>query len=123
MEGRDELTLKAASRLIKSRLRRFVYSHMAEKTMWLDEALGFENVISGSAEEGWDSVLLLWDLSKPEIRKKLLAQVQAALAAAISDTEALLVDGKEGSLEGESEKIRPLIEAYRQGFRPEDLLS
>ncbi len=89
MQDREELTSKAATRLLKSRLRQHVYAKSFEHDEEsLNDILVVEKSIETAAERSWKQMLSLWDetlCNDGEAPVKLNAVIDGALADAVEE--------------------------------------
>lgn len=110
MAEREELTSEAAVRLIKCRLRCFIYDQVSDGETWREALLAFVRNVEGDILQEWHRVLALWH---PEDRDRLLAVIREALGVAIQHSHVL---------DDIDEKVPGFIEEYAKSFQPESLL-
>lgn len=85
----EEQTSQAGLRILKTRLRRFLYERLLEKEpehIW-EAMLLMELDFEGPAETEWRYVTSLWkDRSQPQVRKHLEGILRDAQVQAVADT-------------------------------------
>jgi hypothetical protein len=114
MDALCERTRLAALRLLKSKIRRFLYETMGalDADRWAPMLL-VENGFLDGAKKEWDEVLLLWnDLPKDQ----LLVEINASLAQACNEVSDLWYHEQH-------EDIRHILQRFVVGFSPESMLS
>jgi hypothetical protein len=93
MQDREDLTSKAATRLLKSRLRQYVYAKSFEDDKEsLSDILVVEKSIETAAERSWTQILSLWDEALGNdgaAPVKLDAVIYGALADAVEQVLSL----------------------------------
>jgi hypothetical protein len=87
----QQRTLQAATRLIKARMRQFVYQakSLEDENTWAPMLTVESGFLSGASKE-WDEVITQWDLAKPEVEVELKAILEVALKQAREGTIDLL---------------------------------
>jgi hypothetical protein len=122
MDDNDELckrTSRAAVRLLKSRIREYIYTTKNNEasegdTRW-SALLLVEKTFSGPALREWQEVISLW-LPLDEVRVNQLTQlVRDSFAPAASEVLATYD-------EDQVNLIRRLVETYHRSFMPEGLV-
>lgn len=105
-EPKHQLTLQAARRLLKSRMRLFVVTETSEGWRGVAEV---EEGIVHHATEAWSGVLSQWDLSDAKSRLVLYTLVEEAACTAVEDVrrhfatslpEDLVIEALDKMLEG-----------------------
>jgi len=110
----ERLTLKAAIRLLKSRLRCHIYNELGRDKPWVEPLLTFEQAIEEDASQDWVKALSLWgNLQDPSTREGLLNLVKTALSVAEEETVLLL----------DAPGVPGHVETHRSTFQPDALLS
>lgn len=84
MEPKDEKTLYAAMRLIKSRMRKYVWEHKGDPPTY-ETMVSLEETIERTAKGEWDAALAEWDRSDPEQRLRVEALVGEAFFRSTKD--------------------------------------
>jgi len=89
----QQSTLKAAVRLLKARMRQFVYQQKLgdDENIWGPMLIVEKGFLSGALTE-WEKVILTWDLSNPALVEELNALVVTAMAQARASVIELLVE-------------------------------
>jgi hypothetical protein len=98
-------TAKAAIRLLKARMRQFIYQQKCreDENIWAPMLIVERGFLSGAVME-WEKVLASLDLTSPLVVEELSAVAESALTQARADTIDLL-----------SERI-PEVEAILKGL-------
>jgi anti-sigma factor RsiW len=108
MDDREDLTFRAAERLLKSRMRQFAYAASPDETAQLVLA-GYEGAVEEEAKFDWKRAVALWK-DDPAAMEPV---VYRALASAHRDTLALLAE----------KSFQDLIDQFVAGFKVADLLT
>jgi len=79
----QQRTLQAATRLLKARMRQFVYQAKSteDEDTWAPMLIVERGFLSGASTE-WGEVITQWDLGKPEAEAELKAILEVALKQA-----------------------------------------
>jgi len=108
---KERVTLKAAIRLLKTKIRAFIYNERHQEQPWVAPLLQYEEALAEDATEDWHRILKLWgDLREPH--QDLIALIKTAHAIAEVETESLLNEPY----------VPKCLELFRTQFRPESLL-
>lgn len=94
MDELGDLTIRSATRLIKTHLRQFVYQRLEipsdelseeHRQEWLSGVLDYEKAIETAARVSWGQILELWRQSSQR-SAQLEAYIKEALADAVEDS-------------------------------------
>ncbi len=112
---KEELTRQSASRLLGSRLRRFVYERVYKDDPHLEDLLGYQDRVEEEAAREWSGILALWrdQQQDPSQRALLESIIQRALNKAVE----LFKDSEE-----DPQRAEDAIRDYVGAFHPTSLL-
>jgi len=86
MDPKEEKTLYAALRLVKSRMRRYIWEHKtANPSTAYHTMVSLEETIEETAKGEWDAALAEWDCTDPEQRLRVKSLVGEAFYRATQD--------------------------------------
>lgn len=111
MDEREELTTGVACRLIKCRMRHFIFDNISAGEPWRDTLFDFTDSVESEVLVEWDRVLKLWTL--PDDQVVVEGLIKGALTTA-EDHSQVLVE--------HDAKVPGLIVEYVRSFQPRTLL-
>lgn len=86
MDPKEEKTLYAALRLVKSRMRKYIWEHKpGNPSTAYATMVSLEETIEETAKGEWDAALAEWDCTDPEQRLRVKTLVGEAFYRATQD--------------------------------------
>jgi hypothetical protein len=111
MDEREELTTGVACRVIKCRMRHFIFDKISEGESWRDTLLVFNDSVESEVLVEWARVLKLWTL--PADQAIVEGLIKGALTTAEHHSQVLVE---------QDAKVPDLIAEYVKSFQPNTLL-